>query len=590
MCRIKTAVVIFVILILLFVYLGVAYFDAISAWIKSSDGSSEEIIAPSASVEQNFKKFSVCTDAPPCSTVGKDILEKNGSAVDAAIASMLCNGIYNAHSTGIGGGFQMLVYSRETRNISILDAREVAPLLSNKTMFENQTGKSRSGALASGVPGEMAGYWEAWSSFGKLKWAELFAPALEMCETGYKISQSQVDAFTFNETSFRRNVFLVDQFVDPETNKFKPVGTLVTPNQKLCETLKIVAEETPKVFYNGRLGQAFVEDVQSMGGIITMEDLNKYSVEWRDPVKVTLHNNETVFSTPPPGNGLLLVHILKIMDKYRLSAADLKNRDARIKTFHRIIEAFKFAFAKRTKLGDPKFINVTQLLTDLQSDEYANETFHQIRDDKTFDDPQHYGATLASKDDSGTAHISILAPNGDAVSVTSTVNLYFGAQVTSSQTGILLNSGMDDFSTPGLINYFKLPPVPTNFIEPGKRSISSTSPSIIVSDNGDVRMVIGASGGTKIPTALAQVIMRHLWMDLGIKAAIDAPRLHHQLIPMNVTYEEGISAEILKGLEALGHVMEKRPYRGSVVCAIVRLGDDIAANADYKKKGIAAGA
>ncbi|XP_075218248.1 scoloptoxin SSD14-like [Lycorma delicatula] len=267
-----------------------------------------------------------------------------------------------------------------------------------------------------------------------------------------------------------------------------------------------------------------------MGGIITLEDLQRYKPKWREPTRTTLHGEQTVYASPPPGSGVLLAFFKNIIDGYKMDASSVSNINSTILTTHRMVEAFKYAFARRTELGDPDFVNITSFVNELTSKEYADYIRKQIRDDRTFNEASHYG----------TAHISVISPDGDAVSVTSTINLYFGAGITSKRTGIILNSGMDDFSVPGNVNYFGLQPSPNNFIEPGKMSLSSVSPTIIVDKDGNVTMVIGASGGTKITTAAASVITSYTWFNRTLKEAVDESRIHHQLYAMEISYEYGV--------------------------------------------------
>lgn len=543
----------------------------------------EEPLPPSPSVLHVFNKAAVCTDGTPCSKVGRDILSKNGSAVDAALAAMFCNGVVNMQSMGLGGGFIMTIYDRQEQKAYSLIARESAPGNATRDMFANNTSLSQDGALASGVPGELRGYWEVWKRFGKLPWAEILEPTLQICKDGYHMNKHQSDALEIRTPLIHTDANFREIFVDPYTGKMKPTGSLIRP-KKLCQTLEIIAKEGGDAVHNGSLTKPFVEDIREMGGIITEEDLNNYRPVWRDPITVQLQG-DTLYTSPPPGSGALLAFILNILDGYNMTEDSIRNLNNTTLTFHRLVEAFKFAYAKRTELGDPDFVDVTEVLKDLTSEEYATTIRAKILDNTTFNSADHYGGIYYNKEDHGTAHMSILAANGDAVSVTSTVNLYFGGGVSSKQTGIVLNSGMDDFSVPDLINYYGLRPSPRNFIEPGKRSMSSKSPTIIVSKEGDVKMVIGASGGTKITTAVAGVIMRYMWLGQTIKEAVDASRIHHQLFPMAIDYEYGIVDQLIKNFEKLGHKTSRYKDRGSIICALATKNNKIFANADYRKGG-----
>ncbi|XP_049838257.1 scoloptoxin SSD14-like isoform X2 [Schistocerca gregaria] len=537
--------------------------------------------APSPSTLHRFSKAAVCSDAAPCSSIGRDILMKNGSVVDAAIATLFCNGVVNCQSMGLGGGFLMTLYVNKTA--VTLNARETAPSQVREELYDDES-KSQIGALAVGVPGELKGYWEAYKRYGKLPWSDLVAPAIAVCESGYNMTRHQADSLFFNAAAVKSDPTLREIFIDPATGKFYSEGTLIKHN-KLCETLKVISKEGGDALYTGSLAEKLAADIQARGGIITVDDLKNYRAVWESPVTAELHGKHTLYSVPPPGSGILLAFILNILNGYNFTASSVSDLNQTITTYHRTVEAFKYAYARRTELGDPHFLNISQVVNMLQSKEYAETVRRKINDTQTYQDPKHYGAVFYNKDDHGTAHISIIGPNGDAVSVTSTVNIYFGAGVVSKQTGIILNSVMDDFSFSKYKNYFGLPGSPANAVKPWKRPLSSMCPSVIVDENKNVKLVIGASGGTKITTAVATVIMRYLWFGDNIKEAVDASRIHHQLYPMKLSYEYGVLDQVIKGLEKLGHLTDRYKSRGSIICAIAKEAEYIFANADYRKRG-----
>lgn len=525
-----------------------------------------------------FKKAAVCVDSVACSKVGSDILAKNGSAVDAAIAAQFCNGVVNMHSMGLGGGFLMTIYQRETKTAFTLNAREVAPLKATPDMFKDQY-ESQFSPRAIGVPGELKGYWAAHQRFGKLPWKEVIEPTIEICENGYNMSFAQYDGLK----KVRNDTNLKDWFYEKD-GSYKRVGSRIVPT-KLCETLRIIADTDGNELYNGTLSKILVQDIQDLGGIITQEDLDNYKVEWGDAVSVQLNNGQHVYSMKPPGSGIILGLILNILDGYNFTRNSLSDFDSSILTYHRIIETFKFAYARRTELADPSFVNMTGLVNDLLSKDYANIIRMKIDDNTTYNNASHYGGVFFNKEDHGTAHISVLAPNGDAVSVTSTINLYFGVGYKSQNTGIVLNSGLDDFSFPSFPNYFEVPGSPNNAIAPGKRAASSITPTIITDRDGNVTFVIGASGGTKITTAITLVILKNMIFGQNIKEAVDAPRLHHQLYPMRIFYEFGNLQQIISGLERKGHQTSRYMDGGSIVCALSVQNGTIFANADHRKGG-----
>uniref|UniRef100_A0A0P6D9U5 Gamma-glutamyltranspeptidase 1 n=1 Tax=Daphnia magna TaxID=35525 RepID=A0A0P6D9U5_9CRUS len=459
---------------------------------------------PSPSRLGKFRTAAVSSDGVPCSTIGRDVLADGGNAVDAAIATIFCIGAVNPQSAGIGGGFHMTLYDPVKRQARCLDAREVAPLAATEDMFKGNSSISQRGGLAVGVPGELAGYWAAHQQYGKLPWSRLVLPTAELVEKGVPVNSHQA-----NSLQIEQKIVLAEPslriFVNEATGQVKKLGDIVR-NPVFAQTLRTIAREGVGAFYNGTLGDKMVQDIRRKGGIITKDDLMQYRPDWKDPIKVELHNNMTLYSMPPPGSGVLTAFILNILDGHLIKEKTAKaSSDPRI--YHRIAEAFKHAYAQRTKLADPRFVlEVNELTKNLSSEALAAETYAKINDSFTSNDAEFYGAVTYNPDDQGTSHVSVLDGNGMAVAITSTVNLRFGAGWISEQTGILMNDEMDDFSSPNVTNYFGVPPSPANFIRPGKRPLSSMTPTIIVdSVTGKVRSVIGAAGGTKITTATAQI-------------------------------------------------------------------------------------
>ncbi|XP_070172184.1 scoloptoxin SSD14 [Polyergus mexicanus] len=546
----------------------------------------ETVQPPSWSKLRTFKHGAVCADGAPCAVIGKSILERNGSAVDAALAALICNGLVNMQSLGFGGGFMMTIYQRSTRQAFVLNARDRAPLAANSTMYNDKPANaSFHGALAVAVPGELAGYWGAHQRFGKLPWADLFKPSVELCEKGYTMTVAQYDGLVYNKKSIYNDPTLRELFIDPATNEFRKAGSVIKP-LTLCKTLRIIAEKNATEFYNGTIGRYLVDDLREQGGIITMKDLNEYRVLWDQPIQTNLSGGIKLFTIGLPGSGAILSFILNVLDDYGFTPASMVDFNTTILTYHRMIETFKYAYALRTDLGDGAFVDMTEILKNLTSSNFARVIRKKISDEKTWQDPRQYGSSIyAGAEDHGTAHVSVLAQNGDAVSVTSTINYYFGSGTVSRRTGIVLNNGMNDFGIPSKISYFGIPPSPNNYIAPKKQPLSSMVPSVLVDQYGDVKMVIGAAGGTRITTAVSQVTAKILWMKQTVKEAVDSARIHHQLFPPKIAYEYGIPKQVIDGLKRLGHATKRYRERGSVVCVILYENSTIFANADYRKGG-----
>ncbi|XP_026736900.1 glutathione hydrolase 1 proenzyme-like isoform X2 [Trichoplusia ni] len=545
-------------------------------------------LKPSASRLHVFQKAAVCTDAPQCSQIGREILLKNGSAVDAAIASMFCNGLLNQQSMGLGGGFFMTVYIKDEEKAYTVNAREMAPGAATVDMFNGSWDKAAKGALAVGVPGELRGLWAAYKRWGKLPWDSLIAPSLELCKTGFQMSKVMHDGLDA-APYIKNDIHLRKMYFNAAKGQFYKPGTTVKPSEALCNTFQRIAENGGDDLYNGSLAADLLDDLERVGSIITADDLRNYEAKITDPIAVPLSDGDTFYSPPPPSSGAILVNILNILSGYNFSASSINTTEDKVLTYHRILEAFKYAYAVRTKLGDMDFLDLKELIRNVTTPEFGSEIRMRINDTSTSNDTATYGAETYNQPDAGTAHISIIAANGDAVSITSSINYYFGAGFSTFKTGIIMNNVMDDFSSPGITNFFGLKPSPANFIAPHKRPMSSMSPSIIIDRNGNAKLVIGASGGTKITTAVALVTIRKLWFGQTIKEAVDEARIHHQITPMHGEYEFGVTHDIIQGLRAKGHEMVRYRHRGSIICALFRNKTAIYANADFRKGGDVAG-
>ncbi|XP_063825676.1 glutathione hydrolase 1 proenzyme-like isoform X2 [Ostrinia nubilalis] len=560
-------------------------------WKNSEPPDPVEPLLPSASWLHTFQKAAVCTDAPHCSQIGRQILTKNGSAVDAAIAAMFCNSLLNQQSMGIGGGFFMTVYIKQEEKAYTVNARETAPAAATPDMYHGDSDKAKKGPLAVGVPGELRGMWAAHQRWGRLPWESLVAPTLDFCKNGYQISKALYDGINTaswikNDPNLSKVYVTQDKFRKEE---FQKPGVIVKPAEAYCNTLRRIAEKGGDELYNGSLANGFLDDLKRAGSIITAEDLRNYEATISEPISFSIGGGDTLYAPPPPSSGLILGYILNVLKGYKFTRDSINSTQDKVLSYHRIIEAFKYAYATRTKLGDAAFLDLNELIADVSRPEFGDSIREKINDAHTSNDSSVYGAVRYTKEDAGTAHISIIAGNGDAVSVTSSINFYFGAGFTTLNTGIVMNNVMDDFSSAGFKNSFGLDPSPANFIAPGKRPLSSMSPSIIVDNMGNAKMVIGASGGTKITTAVAMVIIRKLWFDQTIKEAVDEARIHHQIFPMTVEYEFGVVEDIVRGLREKGHGMVRYRGRGSIVCALYRNRTGIFANADFRKGGDVAG-
>uniref|UniRef100_A0A1B0D2V9 Gamma-glutamyltransferase n=1 Tax=Phlebotomus papatasi TaxID=29031 RepID=A0A1B0D2V9_PHLPP len=512
------------------------------------------------------RRMGIVANGIECADIGMEILKKNGTAADAAIATLFCEGVTCPQSMGLGGGFVMTIYSKSKGTVDSMIAREVAPLAATTDMFKNGTIDSVEGGLAIAVPGELMGYWSVHQKYGLLPWEDLIRPTIELCRQGHVVSHYLERILSGRASKIYGEPSLREIYINPETNDTWRYGDRIK-RPKLAETLEVIAREGANALYNGTLTKAFIQDIQNFGGIVTEQDLLEYRVRWHKPIEAHLKSGYSLYTTNAPTSGPLLAFILNVMDGH------MDGLESPL-TWHRVIETFKYAYARRTMMGDPDFVaSVDALVANLTNPNFADYISGLIDDSKTYNDYQHYGADFSNVEDHGTAHISVLAPNGDAVAATSTVNYIFGAMRRSPSTGIILNDEMDDFSIPGKDNVYGIPSSPSNYISPRKTPMSSMCPAIIVDHQGNVRMIVGGAGGSKITTSVGYLIMRHLLFDEDVYDAMHAKRLHHQLAPMRVDFENGLSEEIIQGLIERNHSMyEVSP--GSGFAALTAISSD----------------
>ncbi|XP_021353049.1 gamma-glutamyltranspeptidase 1-like isoform X2 [Mizuhopecten yessoensis] len=501
----------------------------------------------------------VVCDHETCSEIGRDIFKKGGSAVDAAIATLLCAGLMSPHSMGIGGGNFMVIYDAETKKTLTINARETAP--SGLSLELNTQTGPRQKALSIGVPGEVMGYWEAHRRYGRLPWKDLFRPAIDLAENGHYLAYTPRLCF---EHLLRENVDLSQDkefckvYCD-DTGKIAPEGALIK-RPRLAQTLKGIADNGPAYIHEGPVADVIAREIQSKGGVITKKDLAEYAPVVDEGISIDLGDVKLLTMGAPSG-GPILGLILNILQGLKLSAESLSSTEQYTKTLHIVIEAVKLAFGERWQLGDPAFVpKMKEVVDKMTSEAFADELRSKLDQHETHES-SYYTNTSFQAYDHGTAHVSVLAPDGSAVAVTSSIDYFYGSTIMSESTGIIWNNEMTDFSKDN----------PRNQVQPGKRPLSSMVPSIFVDKSGLVRLVIGGAGGMSITPVVAEVSAHVLFLGDTLGKAMRRKRFYHQLEKNVLVYEKGFPQDILQSLSTeFGHEVAQYPGYMAVLQAIER--------------------
>ena len=483
------------------------------------------------------------------SKVGVDVLQRGGNAVDAAVAVGYALAVVYPAAGNLGGGGFMTVQLADGRK-TFLDFREKAPLAATANMYLDKDGNvikglSTNGHLAVGVPGTVSGMEYAREKYGTKKRAELIAPSIQLAEKGFALEQGDIDMLWTSTADFQKDPVSGAIFL----NKGQPfqVGQKLV-QKDLGKTLRAISQNGPDGFYKGWVGQAIVASSQAGKGIITQADLDQYKTRELAPVECDYRGYRVVSAPPPSSGGVIICEMLNILEGYPLK--DLGFRSAQ--SVHYQIEAMRHAYVDRNSyLGDPDFVK--NPLDRLLDKGYAEKIRAAI-------DPKKAGVSkdikpgVAPHEGSNTTHYSITDQWGNAVSVTYTLNDWFGAKVTAAKTGVLLNNEMDDFTSKvGVPNLYGLVQGEANKIEPGKRPLSSMSPTIVSKDGKPV-FVVGTPGGSRIITAVLHTILNVVDYGMNVQEAVDAPRFHQQWLP-DVTNVEtfALSPDTRKILTDMGH-------------------------------------
>ena len=492
--------------------------------------------------------------------IGADILRQGGNAIDAAVATGFALAVTYPRAGNIGGGGFMVIHLADRNQDVAIDYRETAPAATTTDIFLGSDGKpdnakSRDSALGIGVPGTVAGLALALEKYGSGKFtlAQLLKPSIELAHSGFVLTDDMAD--TLPQWYRRLAKWPASARVFSRAD-----GTPLQDGDKfmqgdLAATLSAIAEQGPRGLYEGPVAEKLAKAIRDAGGIMTADDLKSYQPVIRTPVRGTYRGYDIVSMPLPSSGGIVLLETLNILEGFRLS--DLEQGSAA--SLHLLIEAMKRGYADRARyLGDPAFINAPTNI--LLAKDYATKLRAEI-------DPEHatpadkVTAALPPREGSNTTHYSVVDSQGNAVANTYTLNFSYGVGMVAEGTGVLLNNELDDFTAaPGASNAFGLVGYEANLPGPGKRPLSSMSPTIVLKD-GKVVLVTGSPGGSRIISTVLQVIVNVLDYHMDVAAAVAAPRLHHQWMPDDVKVEPGFSEEALAGLRAKGHsVTESMGY------------------------------
>jgi len=510
--------------------------------------------------------------------VAADILKKGGNAVDAAVATAFTLAVTYPEAGNIGGGGFMTLFV--DGKPYFLDYREVAPKAATRNMYLDDKGEvienlSLVGVRAAGVPGTVMGLWEAHQKFGKLPWSELLTPAIGYAKNGFKVAEKQYQYRNDAQGMFKTATNFNDYFGNMK------VGELFK-QPEMAQTLERIADKGVSEFYQGKTADLLVAQMQAGKGLITKEDLKDYKALWREPMAVSWRGNVVYTAPPPSSGGVALAQLLGIKEDRAADFKGVAHNSAQY--IHLLAEIEKRVFADRADyLGDPAFTKVP--VDQLVAKDYLAKRAAQVNP-KAISDTDKVKPGLEPHQ---TTHFSIVDKQGNAVSNTYTLNLDYGSGVVVKGAGFLLNDEMDDFSAkPGAANAFGVVGGDANAIEPGKRMLSSMSPSLMTRD-GKVELVIGTPGGSRIFTSIFQVMNNLYDYDMPLDKAVAAQRVHHQLLPKDTIYFDSyapLTGPVADELKQMGYVLEDQGWEMGDIQAIRVDGAKLETASDPRGRGV----
>ena len=507
-------------------------------------------------------KGMVVSTHPVASAVGLEILKKGGNAIDAAVAVNFALAVCHPAAGNIGGGGFLVYRDAKGQNFA-LDYREKAPLKGHRDMYLDDKGsiipgKSFVGIFSAGVPGTVAGMVEMHKKFGKLAWGELVAPAIDLAKNGVILTEKEARGLNRNKDDFKKENPGKTYLIKSDTVSWKAGEKLIQSD--LAETLTRISAKKLNGFYKGKTADLLVAEMERQGGLISKKDLKKYQAVWRQPIIQGYKNFQVIGMPPPSSGGIALAQLMQMVEKYPLAQWG-PNADSTIQI---MVEAERRVYADRAKwLGDPDFVQVP--VKELMDPTYVNNRMKSMSFEKATPSKEVAAGDFPSYESPETTHYSIVDEEGNAVSITTTLNNSYGSKVFVGGAGFLLNDEMDDFSAKaGVPNLYGLIGTKANEIQPQKRMLSSMTPTIIT-ENNQLKMVVGTPGGSTIITSVFQVILNVLEMKMNMQQAVEFPRFHHQWLPEQTRFEsKRFSEEQLQRLKSKGYDFGPSPSIGLV--------------------------